>query len=66
MNGGVVWLVVALGLGVPTLRRRTIAVALVTVQALLLAATAAVDADVRAISRPREPCSYAPCCSACC
>jgi hydrogenase-4 component E len=44
MNSGVVWFVVALGLGVPTLRRRTVAVALVTVQALVLAATAAVRA----------------------
>jgi hydrogenase-4 membrane subunit HyfE len=45
VNGAVIWIVVALGLGVPTLRRRTVAVALVTLQALLLAATAAVDAD---------------------
>jgi hydrogenase-4 membrane subunit HyfE len=45
VNSAVVWIVVALGLGVPTLRRRSVAVALVTVQALLLAATAAVDAD---------------------
>jgi hydrogenase-4 membrane subunit HyfE len=37
--------VVALGLGVPTLRRRSAAIALVTCQALLLAATAAVQAD---------------------
>jgi hydrogenase-4 membrane subunit HyfE len=44
VNSAVVWVVVALGLGVPTLRRRTVAVGLVTVQALLLAATAAVDA----------------------
>jgi hydrogenase-4 component E len=44
MNSGVVWFVVALGLGVPTLRRRTVAVALVTVQALVLATTAAVRA----------------------
>jgi hydrogenase-4 membrane subunit HyfE len=42
VNGAVVWLVVALGLGVPTLRRRTVAVALVTLQALVLASTAAV------------------------
>jgi hydrogenase-4 component E len=39
-----VWAVVALGLGVPTIRRRSIAVALVTAQALLLAGAAAVDA----------------------
>jgi hydrogenase-4 component E len=44
VNSAVVWAVVALGLGVPTLRRRTVAVGLVTVEALLLAATAAVDA----------------------
>jgi hydrogenase-4 component E len=44
MNSGVVWLVVALGLGVPTLRRRTVAVGLVSVQALVLAAAAAVRA----------------------
>jgi hydrogenase-4 membrane subunit HyfE len=48
VNSAVVWLVVALGLGVPTLRRRSVAVALVTLQALLLAATAAVDADAAA------------------
>jgi hydrogenase-4 membrane subunit HyfE len=45
MSSAVVWIVVALGLGVPTLRRRSAAVALVTCQALLLAATAAVQAD---------------------
>ncbi len=44
MSGAVVWAVVALGLGVPTIRRRSIAVALVTAQALLLAGAAAVDA----------------------
>jgi hydrogenase-4 membrane subunit HyfE len=44
VNSAVVWTVVALGLGVPTLRRRTVAVALVTLQALLLAALAAADA----------------------
>ncbi|MDX6525300.1 MAG: hydrogenase-4 component, partial [Gaiellales bacterium] len=44
MSSTVVWLTVALGLGVPTLRRRTVAVALVTVQALVLAATAAAEA----------------------
>jgi hydrogenase-4 membrane subunit HyfE len=41
MNSAILWVIVALGLGVPTLRRRTVAVALVTVQALLLAAAAA-------------------------
>lgn len=45
MNSAVVWIVVALGLGVPTLRRRSVAIALVTAQALLLAVTAAVGAD---------------------
>jgi hydrogenase-4 membrane subunit HyfE len=45
LNSAVVWLIVALGLGVPTVRRRTIAVALVTAQALLLAGTAAGQAD---------------------
>jgi hydrogenase-4 component E len=44
MSSTVVWLTVALGLGVPTLRRRTVAVALVTLQALVLAATAAAEA----------------------
>ncbi|HKI91228.1 MAG TPA: hypothetical protein VJ986_02910 [Gaiellaceae bacterium] len=39
MNGGVVWLLVALGLGVVVVRRRSVAVALVTVQALVLAVT---------------------------
>jgi hydrogenase-4 component E len=45
MSSAVVWIVVALGLGVPTLRRRSVAVALVTAQALLLAALAAIQAD---------------------
>jgi hydrogenase-4 component E len=45
MNSGLVWIVVALGLGVPTVRRRRVAVALVTAQALLLAVTAAIEAD---------------------
>jgi hydrogenase-4 component E len=44
MNGGLVWLVVALGLGVLTLRRRSVAVAVVSVQALLLAGAAAAQA----------------------
>jgi len=39
VNGGVVWLLVALGLGVVVVRRRSVAVALVTVQALVLAVT---------------------------
>lgn len=41
MNGALVWLVVALGLGVLTLRRRSVAVAAVSLQALLLAGAAA-------------------------
>jgi hydrogenase-4 component E len=45
MNSGLVWIVVALGLGVPTVRRRRVAVGLVTAQALLLAVTAAIEAD---------------------
>jgi hydrogenase-4 membrane subunit HyfE len=40
MSGAVVWLVVALGLGVVLVRRRSFAVGLVTVQALLLAVEA--------------------------
>jgi hydrogenase-4 component E len=45
MNSGLAWIVVALGLGVPTLRRRSVAIALVTAQALLLAAGAALEAN---------------------
>lgn len=41
MNGALVWIVVALGLGVLTLRRRSVAVAAVSLQALLLAGAAA-------------------------
>ena len=37
MSGALVWLLVALGLGVVVVRRRSLAVALVTVQALVLA-----------------------------
>ena len=37
MSGALVWLLVALGLGVVVVRRRSVAVGLVTVQALLLA-----------------------------
>jgi hydrogenase-4 component E len=44
VNGAVAWMLVALGLGVVVVRRRSIAVALVTIQALVLAAVAAVDA----------------------
>jgi hydrogenase-4 component E len=40
VNGALVWLVVALGIGVVVVRRRTLAVAFVTVQALVLAASA--------------------------
>jgi hydrogenase-4 component E len=41
MNGALIWLVAALGLGVLTLRRRSVAVAAVSLQALLLAGAAA-------------------------
>jgi hydrogenase-4 membrane subunit HyfE len=41
VSGAAVWLLVALGLGVVVVRRRSLAVALVTAQALVLAATAA-------------------------
>jgi hydrogenase-4 membrane subunit HyfE len=40
MSGGLVWLLVALGLGVVVVRRRSVAVGLVTAQALLLAGSA--------------------------
>lgn len=43
MSGELVWLLVALGLGVVVVRRRSLAVALVTVQALVLAVSAAQD-----------------------
>ncbi|MFL5910722.1 MAG: hypothetical protein ACJ768_09180 [Gaiellaceae bacterium] len=43
MSGALVWLLVALGLGVVVVRRRSLAVALVTVQALVLAVSAAQD-----------------------
>ncbi len=41
MSGGLVWLLVALGLAVVVVRRRSLAVGLVTVQALVLAGAAA-------------------------
>ncbi|MBV8259037.1 MAG: hypothetical protein JO073_14595 [Actinobacteria bacterium] len=44
MSGAYAWLLVACGLGVVVVRRRTVAVALVTAQALALAALAARDA----------------------
>jgi hydrogenase-4 component E len=44
MNGALVWVVAALGLGVLTLRRRSVAVAAVSLQALLLAGAAAARA----------------------
>jgi len=43
VSGALVWLLVALGLGVVVVRRRSLAVALVTAQALVLAVTAAQD-----------------------
>lgn len=45
MSSAVIWIIVALGLGVPMLRRRSVAIALVTTQGLLLAATAAWQAE---------------------
>jgi hydrogenase-4 component E len=45
LSGAVVWVVVALGLGVVVLRRRSLAVGLVTVQALLLAVRGGVQAE---------------------
>ena len=45
MSGGLVWLIVALGLAVVVIRRRSIAVGLVTVQALILAGIALGDAS---------------------
>jgi hydrogenase-4 component E len=45
MSSAVIWIVVALGLAVPTARRRSVAVAAVTVQALVLAAYAAEGAS---------------------
>lgn len=44
MSGGLVWMLVALGLAVVVVRRRSIAVALVTAQALALTAFALYDA----------------------
>jgi len=43
VSGALVWVLVALGLGVVVLRRRSLAVALITVQALVLAVSAAED-----------------------
>jgi hydrogenase-4 membrane subunit HyfE len=43
VSGALVWLLVALGLGVVVVRRRSLAVALVTLQALVLAVSAAQD-----------------------
>ena len=43
MSGALVWVLVALGLGVVVVRRRSLAVALITVQALVLAVSAAED-----------------------
>jgi hydrogenase-4 membrane subunit HyfE len=43
MTGALVWLLVALGLAVVVVRRRSVAVSLVTVQALVLAVSAAHD-----------------------
>ncbi|HVC86573.1 MAG TPA: hypothetical protein VNC40_04010 [Gaiellaceae bacterium] len=43
MSGALIWLLVALGLGVVIVRRRSLAVGFVTVQALVLAVSAADD-----------------------
>jgi len=43
VSGALVWLLVALGLGVVVVRRRSLAVALITAQALVLAVSAAQD-----------------------
>lgn len=48
MNGALIWLVVALGLGVLVLRRRSLAVAGVSLQALLLAGVSAAQVHGRA------------------
>jgi hydrogenase-4 membrane subunit HyfE len=45
VSGALTWVLVAVGLGVVVVRRRSVAVGLVTVQALVLAAVAAVDAS---------------------
>jgi hydrogenase-4 component E len=45
MSGALTWMLVALGLGVVVVRRRSIAVGLVTAQALVLAAVAALEAS---------------------
>jgi len=45
MSGSAYWLLVALGIGVVIVRRRSVAVGLVTLQALILAAVAARDAN---------------------
>ncbi len=45
MSGGLTWAMVALGIGVVVLRRRSVAVALVTAQALLLALAALREAS---------------------
>jgi hydrogenase-4 component E len=43
VSGGAAWLLVALGLAIPVVRRRSVAVAVVTVQALALAGVALVQ-----------------------
>lgn len=45
MNGTVAWLLVAIGLGIVVVRRRSVAVTLVTVQALVLVGVAIRDAS---------------------
>ena len=48
MSGALAWLLVALGLGVVVVRRRSLAVTLVTVQALVLAVRAHDEAGAAA------------------
>jgi hydrogenase-4 component E len=49
VSGALIWLLVALGLGVVVVRRRSLAVGFVTVQALVLAVTAAHDKAAAAV-----------------
>ena len=44
MSGGLLWILVAIGLAVVVIRRRSVAVALVTAQALVLVGFALYDA----------------------
>ena len=60
MSGALIWTLVALGLAVLVVRRRSLAVALVTAQALVLVGFALVEADNRRRGgrrRARSPCA---------